>query len=369
MFSTLLGGCWNTDTAALSNDTVDFDPHAAEIDGWVVEGIDVNLECPDGKNAVFYIVYPSDVPDSPQAAAVVYHSGSFDFVTGPTAEDPTAGAHYQDQDSRLGTSWAIHRVFVTLGMYPNDDPYERHEGSLPYALADAGVPMLFPINCWGDYWHNRAGVVENDFTGDLFYRNGRVAAEWGYRLLAEESFGITQRIELPITVDPTKIYAVGLGEGARAIGELITIDDNLDGTPDFMPAAIAVDSVIDDLRVFYDNEAIYSETVQGLNRIFVDGKDATQEGSLGSAPVLPNRTAYIYSSVDTLIPVGAHDQIIARLSAMPDAWVHDATLQRHVLLNGAEEVTLAKQVVEYLTSGTGPTDTSDTGDTGDTDAK
>ena len=48
------------------------------------------------------------------SAAVIYHSGSFDYVVSPIPGSPTDGARLQDV-SRLEAPWGIRTAFATLG--------------------------------------------------------------------------------------------------------------------------------------------------------------------------------------------------------------------------------------------------------------
>jgi hypothetical protein len=339
----LLAGCWNTEPDSLATDQTDFLPDVEEeLEGWSVSRVETPLVCPDGQSADFWVLHPTDAEDDArQPVAIVFHSGAFDYVLTPSEADPVAGAHYADP-SQLDAEWAAEQAFVTLGMYPSADERESHMGTLAYALAEVGVNVLIPVNCWGDRWHNAEGVVDNDTTVDLFARNGRSAAEFAYKLAADPDFAVVNGVKLPVTFSPDDILVFGLGEGSRAVSELITIDENADGTPDHTPIAAVVDSPIDDLNVYYEMSSIFPDIAIGLDRIFAG--ESTDIGSFSSAP-LPPRIGYVYSSLDTLIPSGANVGLAAALAEHPNSWVLDTAEQQHVHLNGNLEV--ARQAVTF----------------------
>jgi len=351
-------GCWNTDPAELPANEIDFQPEYGTDLDWTVRSYELGIYCPDGEPARLYFVHPKEIPEAPMPGAVLYHSGSFDYVYSPQIDDPLVGTHYQVAESRLNLPWAVRRVFVMLGMFPEDDPYEYHLGSLPIALAEQGVATMIPLNCWGDLWHNRVALAENSFTDDRFFRNGRVSAEWGWRFLIDEEFAAEQGVVLPVSIDPEQTYAFGLGEGGRAVGEILISDTNQDGTPDFAPKGVLVDSAPDDLRLYYADPVLHSEIIAGFNRIYGDS-DGTTSTSLAFVPTLPPRVSYIYSSSDTRMPSGIHDAAVARLTAAGMS-VTDIPVAKHILTN-ADDISLAREAVAYVVGAT-PIDTdTDTG--------
>lgn len=350
-FAALLSGCWNLEAPELPGGVVDFDPEAGAPEGWVVSTIEVPIQCPDGVDTRFYVVYPDEIPAEPMPAVILFHSGTFDYQTEATAEDPLAGRAFQKDGTRLASSWAFRQAFATLGMFPDQDDTERHEGMLISAFAEQGVVTVLPANCWGDWWHNRSGLAPNDFAVDFFERNGRTAAEWALQAAIDPAFASEQRIDLPVTIDPTRVYGMGLGEGARAVSELLAVD--VDGTPgpdhdgDF--AGIALDSATDDLRAYYNNPAQYANVITGLDRLFPGGAATTEKGSLysyTSIPLLPPTVVYVYSTVDTRIPNGAHDAALTRLE-LGQKIVKEGILPRHVLTN-AYDIAFTREVVGDL---------------------
>lgn len=362
----LLSGCWKTDLPEIPEARLPFTPDVGAPDGWFIERFDMTtLTCPDGSPSRFYLVYPEtadtrdheDAPDMP--LALMFHSGAFDYVFAPTVVDPLSGATYQEDIQgfkRLTVEWAIRRVFTTLGMYPNYDSVEQHAGSLPAAMAEAGVAMMLPANCWGDTWHNRSGTVDNDYNLDLFFRNGRTAAEFAY-LHATSEFPPGNPLVLPINVDSSQIYLIGLGEGGRAVSELLSIravDDNDNEYFPYPAAGVLVDSTTDDLRPFYDlDSTTFLAVREGLDRIFLEGRVDVMRGSFSWAPrsTLPDRTAYVYSSADTLIPGNAHDAVLSRFATpgFEEVWTYESVRPAHVITNA--DVTLAQQAAIYLTEG------------------
>jgi hypothetical protein len=347
----LLSGCWKLELGGIADNVLEFEPAAGAPPGWLVESVDASLDCPDGSTAAFYVVYPPDAGDEPLPVAVLYHAGAFDFVLAPDAEDPLAGTHFSEP-SRLDGTWALRQVFVTLGMYPDPDPLAVNTGLLPALLAENGVAMVIPTNCWGDMWHNRPGFAENQFSSDFFLREGRAAAEWSYRAAVDPLFADALSIELPFTPDVNQVYVIGLGEGGRAVGELLALDSDDDGTPDFKPAGALVDAWGDDLRVYFADPTLYGNRVAGLSRIFPGGASETVSGSLFDAP-LPDRFGYVYSTADAEVPNVTHDAVLDRLAGRPEAWVHRDDGQIHVQLNGYDRL-LTEDAVEYLIEGDRP---------------
>ncbi|MEQ1507156.1 MAG: hypothetical protein ABMB14_33315 [Myxococcota bacterium] len=349
-----ISGCWKDDLAEIPPDVLQFQPEIEAPPGWLVAPVAVDLACPDGEDGRFYVVYPESAAEegaAPISAAVVYHSGSFDFVFAPDPSDPLAGTHYSDPP-RLTAAWAIDQVFVTLGMYPELDAVEVHDGSLPVALAEQGIAMMIPANCWGDLWANKPGSTDNDFASDFFFREGKAAAEWSYRFLVDPAFAAAFDVELPFAVDPASVYAIGLGEGSRGVAELLAIDNDADGTPDFTVAGALVDAPFDDLRVYFADSGLYASTIEGLTRIYPAGVDATEAGSLWSAR-LPDRFGVVASTADPVWPSELVDPLLGRLG--PSQWASVVSDPVHIRTNGGGDPDLARTAVEYLVTGVVPT--------------
>lgn len=347
-------GCWKTRFADVPTDaSIAFTPELEAPPGWTVLPIPVNLECPTGEDTRFHLLYPeTEVGGGPLPVAVLYHSGAFDFVYAPTPGEPVGGTHFATP-GRLDEGWAIRHVFATLGLLANEVELETHLGALPVAFAEQGVAVLLPANCWGDLWHNRRGLADNDFPSDLFARDGRTAAEWAYQFATDPAFAAAFGVELPVLIDPDQVFVVGLGVGGRAVGELLSIDADEDGVPDHRPAGALVDSHFDDLRVFYDDPAGHGNVLAGLDRIFPLGRESTVRGSLYAA-ALPPRFGYLYAEGDPLVPTETHRALVRRLTDTPGAWLHIDPSPLHVLLNA--DLALARDAVRYLLEGVVPDD-------------
>lgn len=323
----VLAGCWKVDRAVIEAGAVDFSPSGVTVQGWTVRESPIDLECPDGRPARLVLVHPVR-PDGPVPTALLFHSGSFDFVQDPTPGSPLEGEHFARPD-RLEMPWAVRQAYATLGMFPTQTVGEVHDGSLPAALVDAGVAVIVPTNCWGDWWHNASGASDNDFEADLFFRNGRSLADFAWQLAEDPSFGPNVGAELSFEPDPDALYAIGLGEGGRAVGELLHLGH--------VPRAVAVDSLLEDLST------AQPATIEGLMRVFPDGDLA--RGAVNSAPELPP-TAWIHSPIDPVLPAGSQDLVLARLAQSDVHLRIDGTTATHVLSNRDPE--LADQVVDFL---------------------
>ncbi|MBX2803586.1 MAG: hypothetical protein KTR31_38260 [Myxococcales bacterium] len=346
----LISGCWKDDFARIPAESLAFRPEGTDApEGWAILGIDTALDCPDGQTSRFYLLHPTDPGSEPIAGAVLYHSGSFDFVFSPDATAPLDGDHLADP-ARLSSEWSFQQVFATLGMHPDVVPGEVHDGLLPARLAEAGVAVMLPANCWGDLWAARRGVADNDFGADFFYREGRAAAEWGFRVLADPAFALALGIELPVTIDPEQVYAVGLGEGSRAVLEMLSIDNDEDGQGDYSVAGALLDSAPDDLRYFYDNEGQFPQVMQGLRRIFPGGPAQTTTGSVFSADVLPTPLVYVYSSSDPALPAQVHTAAVDRISGREGVSVFDVGSADHVFVNRADHAGLLDEAITALLS-------------------
>jgi len=352
-----LGGCWNTGGGLLPKGPVAFSPAAAEIDGWMIQRWAMAApSCPHGEAPHVYMAYP-ETAGSALPVAVVFHSGAFDYVTGPHPHDPLAGDHFQEP-SRLDRDWAVRGVFAFLGMADDTDTFTADAGALAVALAEQGIATLLITNCWGDLWHNDTPADGEEGTGrenaleqDGFARNGFAAARLAWRLVDDPEFASMQGFAPPVAVDRGHLFMVGQGTGGRAVSELIH--------EGYTPAAAAVDSSPDDLRAYWDGDAeLYGATVVGLERVFPDGRDSVTGGSLATA-TLP-RTAYLYSSLDPAIPATAHDDAITAVGALEDGWVLDTALSMHVPTAG--DLPTARLLAAWLLD-TEPVG-GDTGDTG-----
>lgn len=354
LLSVALTGCWKDEYAVLPANIVEFAPEAGPVEpGWLVEPILIpGLLCPDGVTARFHVVYPeAAIGGGPLPAATIYPTGAFDFVFAADPAAPFDGAHFAEP-TRLTSEWAVRQTFVTLGMYPNQDALETQSGALPLALVEQGIVLLIPGNCWGDLWHNAPGLADNDYEQDFFFRNGRVGADWGHRLLADPTFGALFGIELPVAIDPAQTYAVGLGSGGRAVAEMLQIT-NRDGTRTFSPAGVLVDSSYDDLRFVYEDPTLYGNTVAGLDRIHPDGVSGTFSGSMFAIDAWPERTGYLFSEAHPTIPQPTFAASAARMQR-EGGWLYVGDTPTTSLLNDSANLELARQAVQFLLTGAQP---------------
>ena len=279
----LLSGCWMEYEAPelagvpYTNDYVDSDSA-------LVLTFEPNppLACPDGKAARFYVVYDPaktgtvETPESSDSGeagdtgpggpvddtgtdsatesapvAIVFHSSSFDYVVRPDIDDPLSGAHYRsgtDEYTRLHQGWGVAKVWETLGMHEAIEPTEVNLGTLPAALVNAGVVTLYPTNCWGDLWHNDLEGQPNDLATELgLQRYGFTYAQWMIRFLNDPDFAAGHKIDIGLDLDLDRLILVGLGDGARAIAEILQEDDS--------PTVhgVLLDSPIDDFSTWADD--------------------------------------------------------------------------------------------------------------------
>ncbi len=353
----LCSGCWKLDDPAISYQEIPLDNQHVTSEDIVVRTFEPSpaLTCPNDEPATFYAVYDSAIT-TPVPAAVLFHSGAFDYVKNPAQDDPLSGTHYAAED-RLDLSWAQTRVFSTLGMWQQEvDPSEVHTGSLVTAMAQQGVLVLVPSNCWGDLWHNHSGGrQENDYTTERFYRDGLAMASWIYRVTTDEHFADDHGVALPVQVDPDQLYLLGLGDGGRAVSELLWLltdssyyDEPIQG--------VLLDSTPDDLSFIYDQTAQYANYNTGLERIFDDRIADIDQHSYGAyladeSTPKPARSMVIWSSYDTVTPYGTLDDLVTAVEALADAdpdsaQVTEVAASAHVFAN--KDMPLAYEVMQFL---------------------
>ena len=258
---------------------------------------DAGLTCPDGGPATFYAVYPETL-DTAAPIVVFFHSGAFDYVEARSdgvtpAFDSDAAVHYAGED-RFSSEWAASKVFETLGLLDGLDadqldPEEVNLGILPAKLADAGTFTIYPANCWGDLWHNESGPRNNNWEADGgVHRNGRYLA-WVMTAIASPDTEIATSKrhdlgldDLPISLDASGVYIVGLGDGGRAASEL-RIRDLLNDVPNQPSTPIkgmVVDSTEDILSRIVKDDAAFHDINDGLARIYPDHTDDDGDGKI-----------------------------------------------------------------------------------------
>jgi len=244
--SLLLTGCWS------STDFEEFDLTRTPFGTQYVDRDDAIFEvrtadgytCPDGTAARLYFVDPVGAPE-PRPLAVFFHGRAFDYVN---AQDE----HWSEQD-RLTASWAAREVETVLGLQTaGGEATTLWPGTWAGLLLAQGYSLVAPANCWGDLWHGRS---DNDFATEDFLRQGAYFATDAIRL-ARERPGI----------DPERLVAVGLGEGGRAITEIVLDGVSLDGaiidsSPDWLAPVV---------------------TAAALNRTYVEGLLHIYDGEVGA---------------------------------------------------------------------------------------
>lgn len=340
--ASLLSGCFKlpADMAELDDSIVPFDNPFVLRDDVVIEGFNTELQCPDGSLARFHMVYPEDMTE-PAPVAIVLHSGSFDYVLKPGEDGPLSGPHYH-ASSRLNGEFAVRKVWETLGLQIDDvDPAEDNQGTLPAALANAGVVQLIPGNCWGDMWHNEEGLQGNEVEYDGFPRNGRAFASWMVRLLVDDDFAVSQGVDIPAMIDLDSLYLFGLGNGGRGVLELLQ-DPNLPAV-----AGAMVDSTPDNLAAFTEHPIDFGDEIEGIKRIFGEENlaDIGTQSFTGDVE-LPGRFYYLWSSSDPQLPRASMEPAAAALDGRLGVVVHNTGTQGHVLSNS--DIDLAREIVNVL---------------------
>ncbi len=374
--SVALAGCWDLSRAPLPEERYPWQPDSGVPEGWSVERVGSGVRCPAGAQAPLFVVAPDAVDprvveDAPRLpVAVIFTSGAFDYLLDPPTGDPLSGDSWRqtlDEPKRLGIGWAADRAFEALGLLTNSDPIEAHTGALAGALAARGIASVVVPNCWGDLWHNRAGVVDNLFISDGFLRDGRTLAEFSWRFLTSP-FPPGNPVTLPVKAQRERLYMIGLGEGSRAVAELLRLRD-ADGSAPYQPAAVVIDSPEDDLSPYYrasgDGDALAIRT--GIDRIHLGGQTEIGSGSLAtlSDADLPPRLGVILPSGDTSILDGTNDALRTRLDDLvlggldtdvsdtdappPEVWTWTPAAPAHVLSNS--DPAIAKAVADFLAEG------------------
>jgi hypothetical protein len=357
-----LSACWKTDEP-VSFETVPFANDLAATPDGQVQAIETDLRCPDGEPARIYIVWPASQTER-MPVAVVLHSSAFDYVTEPIAEDPLFGEHYaaadEDGTTRMEAAWGVRKVWETLGMHPQVEPAESNLGALPSALLDAGIVGVYPTNCWGDLWHNASPDATNDQGAEFLEREGGTFAWWQIRWMIDASFATTQGITPKALLDPSELYLIGLGDGARAAIEL--------GQRPELPqvTGILLDSPVIDMELWAESSPGVAE---GLSRIYhhaaeagdtggeesIDWNDWTLRRQVNKGTMEGVRLAVVHSSADPRVPAGNMDDLTAYLAdpvknKFPDHLADFCLLDRetstHVQTNG--DIVIAREVVSWL---------------------
>lgn len=327
----IASGCWKPPLNSLPDSELNFHPFSGDLfENWIVETIDMPLICPDGALNTLTLVRPTgDI--TPNGTAIVFHPTSFDFGYVEMGAKKT----FQDPVS-LSRDWALRRVYSTLGMYQDGIGTGTMDGSIPQALVEQNIQLVLPGNCWGDLWHN-GGDQANDVALDGFNRLGFDAVQWTLSVTTDATFAAEVGIiDAALWVTNGPLYGIGLAEGGRAVGEVLTSSVPFDG--------ILIDSSPDNPNGFNTDPSTYAQWLEGLERIFPDDADWT-EASLGRVPALPPRVSYLYSSLDPVFPVNVHESAVSRLTSEQDALVIDTNERTHI--QAGDTLSLAREAVAH----------------------
>jgi hypothetical protein len=382
MLALLALGCYTPEAPEFGVEKVTFTNDYTVRDDLVLQPFSyAGLTCPDGGPARFYALYAETLTE-PAPIVVMFHAGAFDYVE-PRADgvvpafDSTEAVHYSGTN-KLSSTWASNKVFETLGLLDGLDaselePGESNLGILPAKLADEGAFILLPANCWGDLWHNETGPRNNNWELDGgVHREGRYLA-WVMTAIANPTpeVATAKREELgldslPIALDASGVYIVGLGEGGRAAGEL-RIRDLLNDVPNQDAAPIkgmVVDSTMDVLTRLVRDDATFGDINDGLARIYPDHTDddgdgiiegdIVSDGSNARDDIVKNLYAYSlwhatsqgglnfplgfwYSSADPLLPIESVQDLLALQPEHADfLTMTDYGTSAHTILNSDE---------------------------------
>jgi len=349
----ILPGCFQPyqDLPVLDFSEMSFDRPGLEASSAVVRAFDLaEHTCPDGEPARLYAVYAEGAaPGAP--VALILHSGAFDYiVSSEDGQPPLEGRHYRTE-SRLERPWALAKVWETLGMLPTPvEAGEDNRGSLAVAMVNDGWVQLYPANCWGDLWHHDLATNPNDSATEGFERDGLGLAMTAARIVTEPGFAGTIGVDIPVEIDPTQFFVVGLGDGGRGVAELLARPELagttvagvfLDSSPDLASA------YVDDPASWYDElvgmELLYGETFTAdpdaisVHRLLTDGRLTAPVGLVWSPldhAVPPASTAPL---ADALLTAGAPHLVVENQGA------------GHVFANSDD--ILAEAMVGWLTTG------------------
>ncbi|MEL6345511.1 MAG: hypothetical protein AAFV53_20550 [Myxococcota bacterium] len=346
---TLLVGCWPNDgeRASLDFSAIPYDNADVVDSGALISFFDGDRLCPDGERNRTIALFRDDLPD-PAPVAIIYHAGAFDFIFDELGDlnDPS---FYNP--GRLNRGWAVGKAWETLGLNLNiPDAAEENEGALAAALLNAGVAQIYPTNCWGDFWHNDPEIRPNDLDVEVFERSGFTVANDALRLVTDEAFANEQDFQIPVELDQSQIYLIGLGSGSRAVTEILLTTAAAD------VAGVLVDSPPDLLSAYIDPLDPFDEEEEGLRRIYgelaLPSIDDQSLQTLAGDDALPARVGMIWSDADPRLPQGSVAPTAETLAGLPGAWVYNQRRPVHVSVNG--DLELATGAVEYLLTGTIP---------------
>lgn len=314
----LCGACWSPGAADRLAGPIPLQPAAGAVEGWVVSRFDLPAPpCPDGAPPSLLLAHPEAGGALP--VALVLHDGAFDAVFDAEAGRPLIGDHLA-APSRLSAEWAHRKAWALLGMADDGQLDVADDGALALALAEHEIALAIPTGCWGDLWHGAVGAEptgrENDLEADGFERQGFAAAVAAWQAVHGPEAA------LPVEPDLDLRPLVGLGTGGRGVAELLHAGVDAD--------IVAVDASPDDLSA-WRGDGPWTDHALALDRVFPAGDEGA--GALSTAP-LPERTAYLWSSLDPSIPVDAHRAARAAVTGLSGGVVRDTAIAGHVAVAG-----------------------------------
>jgi hypothetical protein len=348
----VLPGCFQPyqDLPALDFSEINFEQPGLETSSAVVRAFDLaEHTCPDGEPARIYAVYAEGAaPGAP--VALMLHSGAFDYiVSSEEGQPPLDGRHYRTE-SRLERPWALAKVWETLGMLPTPvEAGEDNRGSLAVAMVNAGWVQLYPANCWGDLWHHDMQVNPNDSATEGFERDGLGMAVTAARVVTEPGFAGSVGIEIPLEIDPSQFFLVGLGDGGRGVAELLARPE-LEGTV----AGVVLDSTPDLASAYVDDPGSWFDELIGMELLygeaFTEDPDATsvyrhiQEGRI-TFPV-----GFVWSPLDHNVPPASTTPLAELIIAAGSPHIVIENQGGGHVFTNSDDV-LAKAMVGWLSTG------------------
>jgi hypothetical protein len=238
------------------------------------------------------------------------------------------------------------KVWETLGMHPQIESTETNTGALPVALLNGGIAAFYPINCWGDLWHNTESQP-NDTALDLFPRSGGSFAAWMAQVIQNPEFAASEGLGFDFELSDGGLHLIGLGDGARGVVSLLKGD-----TPPSV-AGILIDSPVDDLS-FWAQDRAFSAEKAGLQRIFNYSSNApdwnawTLKALINQGYADGAKVGLAFSKADPRIPFPEKSlqNLIAAIDGHEEGLLLESTATAHVLLNS--DLSAAESAVRFL---------------------
>lgn len=368
----LLTGCWHSleNAPKIQSDAQPFFHDALERDDIVVSEYKTSLICPDNQPASIFVVYPqnSEINDtaaiSSEEVAIIFHSGALAYQTSYQID-------LRIIPERLTSEWSKNKIWETLGMslYPTDSN-ERNFGDLAVTLANQGWIQVYPANCWGDQWHNntsddsawpqRANAesyisTEEDLEeSDETSIYGNISRN-GLRMVEEVMIQTYEPLEQVNSIIPEKLaerlqsapkHWIGLGDGGRAIAELLLLDQYSD--LGYTPSSIIFDSTPMNMSPYLENEDTFVNAYNAIVNIY---NLSASEPELQRNPDeyawdkiasdhWPENYGLFWSSGDTQFPIQTLQPFAQSLDSgnqveeNAPTFVYDTTQFGHIFING-----------------------------------